>query len=503
MKADSKARKRKRGSEKTQASSAANAERDEKVALIRSILLSRGMEASIVDWLVETPEAVTYARVSATADDAATSALVDKLVSFRDEAQKRRTELTEVIKRRLVKSERATLKESWTIHTVKVAIPSDYPGGLCVNVQARSSPEPEGMLVTSFNPARGRLTSPSSPSSSLSSSTGMGPGPLEATGKVFCGDVITRVDRHAGGWQAVMRGLQIVQHAAYKPPPGISPVTSQPGPLRGIGTGRCMMLGRGMVPPNVIMGKGMMPRNMMMMGKGMMPPTMAAVMMGKGMLGKAMMPMMMPAAKRQKVDASAPPPAPPAAAAAETPIANVGTMTEVSLTVRRFKAAPAADVAAAEARALEPVRLGKALASPLVEKFARVTHSVNPDIWLFDPATVASEILLPMERFSEVRNILETTLQPHGLDLALVVGSGAEEDKVRVVPHAMSGPGNEAYQNLSKFAGMQLFGLCSVENAVAKFIKHGEIGRGRNKTAINKPQQLARAIATEAKARGF
>ena len=251
-----------------------------------------------------------------------------------------------------------------------------------------------------------------------------------------------------------------------------------------------------MVPPNVIMGKGMMPRNMMMMGKGMMPPTMAAVMMGKGMLGKAMMPMMMPAAKRQKVDASAPPPAPPAAAAAETPIANVGTMTEVSLTVRRFKAAPAADVAAAEARALEPVRLGKALASPLVEKFARVTHSVNPDIWLFDPATVASEILLPMERFSEVRNILETTLQPHGLDLALVVGGGAEAGWGGAMP--CQDPVTKL-QKMTKFAGMQLFGVYGIENAVAKFIST-EIGRGRNKTTSNKPQ---REQATEAKARGF
>ena len=51
---------------------------------------------------------------------------------------------------------------------------------------------------------------------------------------------------------------------------------------------------------------------------------------------------------------------------------------------------------------------------------------------------------------------------------------------------------------------MQLFGgVCGVEEAVSRFVKHGELGRGRNKTAVNKAPQLARAIATEAKNIGF
>ena len=197
---------------------------------------------------------------------------------------------------------------------------------------------------------------------------------------------------------------------------------------------------------------------------------------------------------------------------AQTPTQSDGaketvTMTLVTLTVRRFKPAPPAELKKAEARALEPVRLERALSSPLVEKFARVTHSVNPDIWLFDPATVATEILLPIERFNDIRSQLKATLEPFGLELEIQVhtnsanslkSEGGEEERVCLVVVN----GSTVDERQVRVKELKMFGLYSIEEAITKFIKAGEIGRGRNKTAINKAQQLSRAIATEVKALG-
>ena len=83
-----------------------------------------------------------------------------------------------------------------------------------------------------------------------------------------------------------------------------------------------------------------------------------------------------------------------------------GMPVNVSVTIAHFQEAPAAEIAAAEARGLAPARMQKAFSSPLIEQYARATHTLNADIWLFNPKTVANEIVLPIERLEELQALL-------------------------------------------------------------------------------------------------
>ena len=48
-------------------------------------------------------------------------------------------------------------------------------------------------------------------------------------------------------------------------------------------------------------------------------------------------------------------------------------------------------------------------------------------------------------------------------------------------------------------AGVKMYNLYTIPQLLDKFARDGEVGRGRNKTAVNTAKQVARAVATELK----
>lgn len=48
-------------------------------------------------------------------------------------------------------------------------------------------------------------------------------------------------------------------------------------------------------------------------------------------------------------------------------------------------------------------------------------------------------------------------------------------------------------------AGVKMYNMYTISQLLDKFAKDGEVGRGRNKTAVNTAKQVARAVATELK----
>lgn len=187
-----------------------------------------------------------------------------------------------------------------------------------------------------------------------------------------------------------------------------------------------------------------------------------------------------------------------AAAAKGTPndgaaaAAPSGVPVTVSVTIAHFQEAPAAEIAAAEARALSPVRMQKAFSSPLIEQYARATHTLNAEIWLFNPTTVANEIVLPIERLEELR----TMLAPQGF--AVNIPADNSLPTVTYAPSAPLDPAAAGAANAA-IAALKMYNLYTVPQLLDKFAKDGEVGRGRNKTALNNAKQVARAVATELK----
>lgn len=165
-----------------------------------------------------------------------------------------------------------------------------------------------------------------------------------------------------------------------------------------------------------------------------------------------------------------------------------GTTVPVQLAVKHFKSAPPEAVALAEARALEPTRLAKAYSSPLVDKYARATHTLNAEIWLFNPSSVANEILLPIERVATLRALL----QPHDLDIVELF-----DGQLRLT--SVTANQAEAARLTGVANGLVLFGFLGVTQMLRKFVDDGEVGRGRNKTALNQAKQVVRVLLADFK----
>lgn len=205
-------KKRKREAEKEAATKAADDHFRSRLAYLREGLVSRDCPADVLDWLLQTPEAVTFGRNKTVTDpqqlqDQATI-ISDQLMGFEREAKQRRAALHDTIKRRLIDHERQTLGETWNMHSISVDLPAKDPTGLCVRLEPRVA-EPCGTFITGFvNNQNGDV------------------GPLEATGKVDAGDVICQVEIEGvqpacgGSWQNVMFGLSMAHQNCQAKPPG-------------------------------------------------------------------------------------------------------------------------------------------------------------------------------------------------------------------------------------------------------------------------------------------
>ena len=108
---DRASKKRKREADKA----SAGAERDQArvlhMSVLRSLLEARAFPPGVVAWLLETPEAVTWARRKTfnpepTQMRAAAAVVVEQLIKFQAEAETRRTDLLQTIRQRLVAAER-------------------------------------------------------------------------------------------------------------------------------------------------------------------------------------------------------------------------------------------------------------------------------------------------------------------------------------------------------------------------------------------------------------
>eukprot|EP00618_Florenciella_parvula_P014625 CAMPEP_0119479144 /NCGR_PEP_ID=MMETSP1344-20130328/8554_1 /TAXON_ID=236787 /ORGANISM="Florenciella parvula, Strain CCMP2471" /LENGTH=254 /DNA_ID=CAMNT_0007513359 /DNA_START=63 /DNA_END=823 /DNA_ORIENTATION=- len=198
---DRASKKRKREADKA----SAGAERDQArvlhMSVLRSLLEARAFPPGVVAWLLETPEAVTWARRKTfnpepTQMRAAAAVVVEQLIKFQAEAETRRTDLLQTIRQRLVAAERQSLNEAWISQQVMIQLPPNEPAGLCVRLQPRMI-EPNGCFINGF----------------VKNKQG-GPGPLEATRKAVTGDVITNVNGIGGTWQNVMMALNMAHQRA-------------------------------------------------------------------------------------------------------------------------------------------------------------------------------------------------------------------------------------------------------------------------------------------------
>lgn len=110
---------------------------------------------------------------------------------------------------------------------------------------------------------------------------------------------------------------------------------------------------------------------------------------------------------------------------------------------------------------------------------------MGADIWLFDPGSVANEILLPLERIEELRGLLE----PHHLGLQIIGDESFQLISTNPNPE-------EADQKTEAMGSMKMYQTLSLPDFLAKFVHDGEVGRGRNKTALSTAKQVVKAVCT-------
>ena len=110
---------------------------------------------------------------------------------------------------------------------------------------------------------------------------------------------------------------------------------------------------------------------------------------------------------------------------------------------------------------------------------------MGADIWLFDPGSVANEILLPLERVEELRGLLEH----HQLGLELM-----SDESFRLISTTPNP--DEADKKTLAMGSMKMYQTLSLPDFLAKFVHDGEVGRGRNKTALSTAKQVVKAVCT-------
>ena len=160
----------------------------------------------------------------------------------------------------------------------------------------------------------------------------------------------------------------------------------------------------------------------------------------------------------------------------------------VTLRVHRLDAASEEKVDAMRERALAPDRMKMALESPLVDSYARATHATRGEdaLWLLNKASVINTILAPLERKEELRGLFKKK------KVRLGGGSGEEAE------------GRNTVLNPAWTANRpKMYDLFTVPELVNKFIRDGEVGRGRNKTSLKTASQVVNVVVAELKKVGL
>eukprot|EP00946_MAST-07B_sp_MAST-7B-sp1_P003756 g3756.t1 len=165
----------------------------------------------------------------------------------------------------------------------------------------------------------------------------------------------------------------------------------------------------------------------------------------------------------------------------------------VTLVVHRLDAASQAKVDAMRARALAPGRMSMALESPLVDSYARATHATRGEdaLWLLNKASVINTILAPLERKEELRVLFKKKRVRLGGECGDQNEDAVEDDSNTVLNPAWTANRPKMYD------------LFSVPELVNKFIRDGEVGRGRNKTSLKTASQVVNVVMAELKKAGL
>jgi hypothetical protein len=163
-----------------------------------------------------------------------------------------------------------------------------------------------------------------------------------------------------------------------------------------------------------------------------------------------------------------------------TALTSLPTPSSVTLTLMRLDDASAQARETAKSRALSPERVSFVSSSTLLTSYARATHPKRGEetLWLLNRDSVANILVAPLERREE---------------LAVLFA----KKKVALT-------GAQGVLTPSWTASLvKMYELFTVAELVQKYIDHGEVGRGRNKTSLKTSKQVVNVVVTALKKGGL
>jgi hypothetical protein len=161
-------------------------------------------------------------------------------------------------------------------------------------------------------------------------------------------------------------------------------------------------------------------------------------------------------------------------------LAKLPSLDSVTLSLKRLDDKSMQMKQTATSRALSPERLFFVSSSPLLISYARATHPKRGDdtLWLLNRDSVANIIVAPLERREELATLFANK-------------------KVALI-------GSQGVLTPSWTASLdKMYDLFYVYELVQKYIDHGEVGRGRNKTSLKTSKQVVNVVVAALKKGGL